>query len=78
MTTHLSQLSRHKDQIGPIRLHNDTLSIVFSRCDPMGLLFVSKFKKVTQRAEVWVEWGGYRRYGVYFVDLQSFRFTFLG
>ena len=58
-----SHLRRRHGEIGRIRLRTAAPSTVFSRFGPVRLLFVSKLKKVTRRAEIWVEWGGYRRYG---------------
>ena len=46
-----------------IRLRTAVSSTVSSRFNPARLLFVSKLEKVTRRAEIWVEWGGYRRHG---------------
>ena len=58
-----SHLRRRHGQIGRIRLRTAAPSTVFSRFGPVRLLFVSKLEKVTRRAKIWVEWGGYRRHG---------------
>ena len=58
-----SHLRRRHGQIGRIRLRTAALFTVFSRFGPARLLFVSKLEKDTRRAEIWVEWRGYRRYG---------------
>ena len=58
-----SHLHRRHGQIGRIRLRAAAPSTVFSRFDPVRLLFVSKLEKVTRWAEIWDEWGAYRRHG---------------
>ena len=58
-----SHLRRRHSQIGRIRLRTAAPSTVFSRFGHVRLLFVSKLEKVTRRAEIWVEWGDYRRHG---------------
>ena len=55
-------LRRRHGQIGRIRLRTAAPSTIFSRFGPVRLLFVSKLEKITRRAEIWVEWGGYRRH----------------
>ena len=55
---------RHRHgQIGRIRLRTAAPSTAFSIFGPVRRLFVSKLEKVTRRAEIWVEWGSYRRHG---------------
>ena len=56
-------LRRRRGEIGRIMLRTAAPSTVFSRFGPVRLLFVSKLEKVTRRAEIWVEWEGYRRHG---------------
>ena len=58
-----SHLRRRHGQIGRIRLRTAAPSTVFSRFSPVRVLFISKLEKVTRRAEIWVEWGGYPRHG---------------
>ena len=58
-----NDLRRRHGQIGRIRLRTAASSTVISRFYPVRLLFVSKLKKVTRRAEIRVEWGGYRPHG---------------
>ena len=58
-----SNFRRRHCRISRIRLRISASSTVFSKFGLLRLLFVSKLEKITHRAAIRVELGGYRRHG---------------